>query len=101
MGPEDFALQRLPQGLSHILIEIPQRGLKFDPRSYLENRGVSVESQIVHVDDNDRQWLIVSVLMEDIRKLILELIEKGLSGNIRGINLKTAPEAVTRHHRDR
>jgi hypothetical protein len=101
MGPEDFVLQRLPQGLSHILIEIPERGLKFDPRLYLENRGVSVENQIVHVDDNDREWLIVSVLMKDIRKLILELIEKGLAGNIRGINLKATAEAVNPHRHDR
>lgn len=62
---------------------------------------MSVESQIVHVDDNSRQWLIVSVLMADIRKLILELIEKGLTGNIRGINLKTSAEAVTRCRHDR
>ncbi|MBI5238464.1 MAG: hypothetical protein HY887_08600 [Deltaproteobacteria bacterium] len=88
MDPEDFALQCLPQGLSHILIEIPERGLKFDPRAYLENKGVWVESQMVHADDNGRKWLIVSLMMSDIRKLILELIEKGLAGNIRGINLK-------------
>jgi hypothetical protein len=89
MGPEDFALQCLPPGLSHILIEIPERGLIFDPRAYLEDKGVSIESQIVHADDKGRKWLIVSLMMEDIRKLILELIEKGLAGNIRGINLKT------------
>lgn len=89
MGPEDFALQCLPRGLSHILIEIPERGLKFDPRTYLEDKGVSVESQVVHADEKGRNWLIVSVMMRDIRKLILELIEKGLAGNIRGINFKT------------
>jgi len=89
MGPDDFALQCLPQGLSHILIEIPERGLKFDPRMYLEDKGVPVESQMVHADETGRNWLIVSVMMRDIRKLILELIEKGLAGNIRGINLKT------------
>lgn len=88
MGPDDFALQCLPQGLSHILIEIPEKGLKFDPRAYLEKKGVWVESQIVHSDDNGRKWLIVSLMMSDIRKLILELIEKGLAGNIRGINLR-------------
>jgi hypothetical protein len=89
MGPDDFALQCLPQGLSHILIEIPERGLKFDPLSYLEDKGVPVESQMVHADEKGRNWLIVSVMMQDIRKLILELLEKGLAGNIRGINLKT------------
>jgi hypothetical protein len=89
MGPEDYALQCLPQGLSHILIEIPERGLKFDPRTYLEDKGVPVNSQMVHEDDSGRKWLIVSLMMRDIRKLILELLEKGLAGNIRGINLKT------------
>jgi hypothetical protein len=89
MVPEDFVLHRLPQGLSHILIEIPARGLKFDPCTYLEDMGVVVESRTVHADDSGRRWLIVSLMMDDVRKLVLEFIEKGLSGNIRGLNVKT------------
>ena len=89
MDPEDYALQYLPQGLSHILVEISDRGLKFDPQAYLEEKGVPIESQIVHIDDAGRTWLIVSLKISDVRKLILEFIEKGLAANIRGINLKS------------
>jgi hypothetical protein len=88
MNPEDIDPQSLPEGLSHILVEIPYGGLKFDPKAYLEAKGVAVESRKIITDDNGNRWLIVSVNMVDIRKLILELYEKGLSGNIRGINLK-------------
>lgn len=89
MDPEDYALQCLPQGLSHILVEISDKGLKFDPQAYLEDKGVPIASQIVHVDDSGRKWLIMSLTLSDVRKLILEFIEKGLAANIRGINLKS------------
>lgn len=88
MGSEGLDLQCLSEGLSHILIEIPEGGLKFDPQAYLEEKGTPVEKQVVCTDHEGHRWLIVSLTMSDISKLILELIEKGLSGNIRGINLK-------------
>ena len=88
MSSEDLDLQCLSEGLSHILIEIPESGLKFNPRAYLEEKGTSVEKQVICTDHDGHKWLIVSLTMSDISKLILELIEKGLSGNIRGINLK-------------
>lgn len=88
MNPEDIDPHSLPEGFSHILIEIPFGGLRFDPEAYLEAQGVAVESRNMVTDDNGNHWLIVSVNKGDVRKLILELYEKGLSGNIRGINLK-------------
>jgi hypothetical protein len=89
MAPERFDPESLPHGWSHILIEVPPEGLRFDPRGYLSEKGVPVEKETVCSDDDGRTWLILSLAVSDIGKLILELIEKGLSGNIRGINLKT------------
>jgi hypothetical protein len=78
----------LPQDLSHILIEIPAGGLAFDPRPYLARRGVLVEEEARSSDTKGRNWLILSIRSSDISQLVLELIEKGLSGNIQGINAK-------------
>jgi len=88
MAQERFDPESLPRGWSHILIEIPPGGLPFDPRGYLSEKGVPVEKETECGDADGRTWLILSLKVSDIGKLILELIEKGLSGNIRGINLK-------------
>jgi len=89
MPLERFDPENLPHGWSHILIEVPAEGLRFDPRGYLHGKGVSVEKETLCTDDEGRTWLILSLAVSEIGKLILELIEKGLSGNVRGINLKT------------
>jgi hypothetical protein len=89
MAQDTFDPETLPHQWSHILIEVPAGGLRFDPRGYLHGKGVQVEKETICTDDDGRTWLILSLAMSDIGKLILELIEKGLSGNIRGIDLKT------------
>lgn len=80
----------LPQDLSHILIHVPATGLAFDPREYLTQRGVRIEGEALSSDKRGRDWLILSIRSRDISRLVLELIEKGLSGNIQGINAKTS-----------
>jgi hypothetical protein len=81
-------IRTLPQDMSHILIEEPAGGFSFDPREYLSQRGVRVEEEALSSDAKGRNWLILSIRSADISQLVLELIEKGLSGNIQGINAK-------------
>lgn len=78
----------LPQDLSHIRVQIPENGFSFDVGEYLSRRGVTIETEASSIDDNGREWLIVSVSVPDVTQLVLELVEKGLSGNIQGINAK-------------
>jgi hypothetical protein len=78
----------LSQGLSHIRVQVPENGFGFDVREYLSRRGVTIETETSSIDDNGREWLIVSVSVPDVTQLVLELVEKGLSSNIQGINAK-------------
>lgn len=78
----------LPQSLSHIRVQVPENGFGFDVREYLSHRGITVETEASSTCHDGREWLIVSVLVPDVTQLVLELVEKGLSSNIQGINAK-------------
>lgn len=77
--------------MSHVLIEVPPGGLPFDPREYLRQRDVRIEEEALSSDNRGRNWLILSIRSSDINQLVLELIEKGLSGNIQAISAKKLP----------
>lgn len=81
-------IKNLAQDMSHVLIELPPGGLAFDPRQYLMQRDVRVEEEAVSSDNRGRNWLIFSIRCSDVSQLVLELIERGLSSNIQGINAK-------------
>lgn len=81
-------IKMLPQDMSHILIEVPPGGLGFDPLQYLSQKGVRVEEAASSSDKRGRNWLILSIRSSDVSQLVLELIERGLSSNIQGINAR-------------
>lgn len=83
----------LPQDLSHIRVQVPENGFGFDVEEYLRRRGVTVETEASSIDNDGREWLIVSVSVPDVTQLVLELVEKGLSSNIQGINATKDPHS--------
>lgn len=83
----------LPQDLSHIRVQVPQKGFGFDVGEYLSRKGVTIETESTSIDHDGREWLTVSVSVPDVTQLVLELVEKGLSGNIQGINAKKGTQS--------
>lgn len=80
--------ENLPEELSHLLVELARGGLPFDLKEYLARRGVAVVKESYLSDELGRTWWIISVNQPEIGELVLELVEKGLSGNLQGINAK-------------
>jgi hypothetical protein len=79
----------LPGEASHLLLEIGGNKLPGALRSYLRERGIAVQQETTLEDDQGRNWLVLSISLADISQLVLELIEKGFSGNIQGINARS------------
>lgn len=76
-------------GLSQIMVEMSRPGLSDEIRSYLGQKGLTVGEESSSVDARGRKWLVLSVRLEDVSQLVLELLAKGLGDNIQGINAKT------------
>jgi len=79
----------LPGEVSHLLVEMGGKKLPGTLRSYLHERGFAVQQETTLEDDQGRIWLVLSIHEADISQLVLELIEKGFSGNIQGINARS------------
>lgn len=78
----------LPGEVSHLLVEMVEKKMSGALRTYLHGRGINVQQETTLEDDQGRDWLVLSIPQADISQLVLELIEKGFSGNIQGINAR-------------
>lgn len=76
-------------GLSQIMVEMSRPGLSDEIRGYLKQKGLTVGEESSSVDAKGRQWLVLSVRLDDVSQLVLELLARGLGDNIQGINAKT------------
>jgi hypothetical protein len=85
----DQAEASLTGAVSHLLVELVEIKLSGALRSYLRERGIPIREETTLEDDQGRTWLVLSIPLADISQLVLELIEKGFSGNIQGINART------------
>jgi hypothetical protein len=75
--------------VSHLLVEMAGDNLPGALRSYLHLQGIAVQDEKTLSDEQGRSWLVLSIPRSDISQLVLELIEKGFSGNIQGINARS------------
>jgi hypothetical protein len=79
----------LPGAASHLLVEMAGKNLLGALRHYLHQHGIAIQGETTLEDDQGRNWLVLSIPQADISQLVLELIEKGFSGNIQGINARS------------
>ncbi|MBM3299580.1 MAG: hypothetical protein FJY85_06480 [Deltaproteobacteria bacterium] len=82
----------LPEWQSHLMVEMPEAGLTFDFRGYFNVKGISLMGETIVHDEKRSKWLIFSVSVPNIGQFMLDLIEKGFTGNIRGIDAKDKKE---------
>lgn len=85
----DQAKATLTADFSHLLVEMAGKNLPGALRSYLHQRGIAIQEEATLNDDQGRTWLAFSIPLADISQLVLELIEKGISGNVQGINARS------------
>ena len=81
---------------SHLLVEMVGGNLPGALRYYLHQRGIAIHDERTLEDDQGRHWLVLSIPLADISQLVLELIEKGFSGNIQGINARSSGAGLVR-----
>jgi hypothetical protein len=84
----DLAEELLTGDYSHLLVGMAEEDSRGELLHYLQSRNISVEEESTIQDDQGRDWLVLSVSLPDISQLVLELIEKGFSSNIKGINAR-------------
>ena len=84
----DLAEELLTGNYSHLLVGMAEEDSREGLVNYLQSRNISVEEELTIQDDQGRDWLVLSVSLPDISQLVLELIEKGFSSNIKGINAR-------------
>lgn len=75
--------------VSHLLVEMGGDDLPGALRAYFHRQGITIEDERTLQDEQGRNWLVLSIPRRDISQLVLELIEKGFSGNIQGINARS------------
>lgn len=81
MIPEEFDFEtETDKDFSQILIEITAKTFE-EARKIIEDFGISV----VEVKHLPRNWIWVKLDTNDVRSLVLKLIESGFS-NVKGIN---------------
>lgn len=86
---QDQGKEILSSEYSHLLIErLGKRETGLAIRQYLRQRKVPVAKEWSLLDDQGRNWFVFSISLPDISQLVLELIEKGIGTNIKGINPK-------------
>ncbi|MGE5839412.1 MAG: hypothetical protein ACM34H_05715, partial [Deltaproteobacteria bacterium] len=76
----------LSRDVSHLLVGMFEKSPAGAVRSHLLQQGIAVQEETTFEDEQGRTWLVLSIPLADISHLVLELIEKGISGNIQGIN---------------
>lgn len=79
----------MSRDVSHLLVGMFERSSAGAVRSFLLQKGIAVQEETTFEDEQGRTWLVFSIPLADISHLVLELIEKGISGNIQGINAST------------
>ena len=84
----DLAAELLTGDYSHLLVGMAEKDSREGLLKFLQARNISVEEELTIQDDQGRDWLVLSVSLTDISQLVLELIEKGFSSNIKGINAR-------------
>lgn len=91
---KDQAQATLTGKVSHLLLEMGGENPPGALRYYLHQQGIAVQDEKTLQDEQGRIWLVLSIPRNDISQLVLELIEKGFSGNIQGINARTNREGI-------
>lgn len=86
---KDQAEAALTGEVSHLLLEVGGNNPPGDLRYYLHQQGIAIQDEKTLLDEQGRNWLVFSIPRNDISQLVLELVEKGFSGNIQGINART------------
>ncbi|MBI5583035.1 MAG: hypothetical protein HY892_04365 [Deltaproteobacteria bacterium] len=89
---KDQAEAKLAGTTSHLLVERGDKNLPGGLRNHLRQKGIAVEGETTLDDEQGRTWIVLSIPLADISQLVLELIEKGFSGNIQGINARSFRE---------
>ena len=92
----DQAEATLTGEVSHLLVELVGENLPGMLRHYLHQRGIAIHDERTLQDDQGRSWLVLSISLADISQLVLELLEKGFSGNIQGINARSPGAGLVR-----
>jgi len=80
------------QHLSHILLESSDEEVPREVRDYFRSKGAPIVEESVISDEKGRKWLVLSVPVSDVTPLVLEILEKGLGENVRGINAQSKVE---------
>jgi hypothetical protein len=84
----------LSRDVSHLVVGMFEKSPAVAVRSYLLQQGIAVQEETTFEDEQGRTWLVLSIPLADISHLVLELIEKGISGNIQGINASSFKATV-------
>jgi hypothetical protein len=88
----DQAEAKLTGAVSHLLVELGDKNIPGGLRYFLHQKGIAIEEETTLNDEQGRSWIVLSLPLADISQLVLELIEKGFSGNIQGINARSFRE---------
>jgi hypothetical protein len=88
----DQAEAKLTGAVSHLLVEMGDNNLPGGLRYFFHQKGITIEEETTLNDEQGRTWIVLSIPLADISQLVLELIEKGFSGNIQGINARSFRE---------
>jgi hypothetical protein len=84
--PQQNMKPELPSDKSHLLVEAVDGEALNRVHAYLDTQGIRFEQNRAFRDDEGRLWMVLSLPLPDVGRIVLDLLEKGFGSKIQGIN---------------